>query len=125
MLLIVEVLSHSNVHPDFAAVEITPKFLETLNRLRKICLDNALVEVQSYDSPQAWDSESVFNLRGDTLHVDFTESFYFTCWDKHTEQKAWTRFVPIDSVASLLEKGSAPDIDIQGDTAYYPKEFRN
>lgn len=86
--------------PDFLEIIVDDAFIEALKKARQICIDNDYSEVRFYHGDILWESEeyeSDVRIQSTECVVD-KSAFYFTAYEKHSDCKAQTAFVPIDDL---------------------------
>lgn len=74
--------------PSWAEVTVTPGFLQTLERLRRVCQDENLESVTVPQGPDLWDLEDDLRIRGDSLRV-WRDDFWFDAHPKHMQLLGW------------------------------------
>jgi len=110
--LVAEVHSTSDFGeaPSWAKIAVDQKFLDQLNRLRRLCVENNLESVSVYAVPEHWENQEDLRLRGDSLRVAGT-SFWFEVHPKHADYNVETRSIEIDDLLKVIEMGRGDGIE--------------
>lgn len=96
--------------PSWAEVTVTPEFLQTLERLRRVCQDENLESVTVPQGPDPWDLEDDLRIRGDSLRV-WQDSFWFEAQPKHRDYSVETRSILIDHLIRVARKIADDDVE--------------
>lgn len=94
--------------PSWAEMTVTPEFLQTLERLRRVCQDENLESVTIPQSPDRWDLEDDLRIRGDSLRV-WRDDFWFEAHPKHRDYSVETRSVSIGDLTRVARKIAGGD----------------
>lgn len=86
--------------PAWAEVTVSPEFLQTLMRLRRICQENDLESVTVPKCPDRWDREGDLLIRGDSLCV-WQDDFWFEAHPKYASYGVETVAVGIADLATV------------------------
>ena len=103
--------------PAWARVDLTPEFVSQVKRLSKLCTDNKLRAVTTFDAPDAWDAEDELRLRGDGLEVH-GDSFWFTSSPKHSDYEVETRSMLVLDLEKALAGESNGESIVEGDIVF-------
>lgn len=96
--------------PSWAEVTVTPGFLQTLERLRRVCQDEKLESVTVPQGPDRWDLEDDLRIRGDSLRV-WRDDFWFEAHPKHRDYSVETRSILIDHLIRVARKIASGDVE--------------
>lgn len=96
--------------PEWAGVTVTPEFLQTLLRLRRVCRDEKLESVTVSQAPDCWDQEEYFRIRGDSLRV-WGNDFWFEAHPKYADYNVETRAIDIDKLLKVVDKIAKNDVE--------------
>lgn len=96
--------------PSWAEVTVTPGFLQTLERLRRVCQDEKLESVTVPQGPDRWDLEDDLRIRGDSLRV-WRDDFWFEAHPKHRDYSVETRSILIDHMIRVARKIASGDVE--------------
>lgn len=102
--------------PSFAVVDITPAFMQRLERLRAVCKDHDIQRVSVCSSPDEWDGQDTLRITGNELNVS-DDYFWFEACLKHSDSEINTCLVNIDHLTRVVNSGSTdperPDMLLQ------------
>ena len=96
--------------PSWAEVTVTPEFLQTLERLRRICQDENLESVTIPQGPDRWDMEDVLWIRNDSLQT-WRDNFWFEAYPKYGDYSVETRSILIDHLIRVARKIADNDVE--------------
>jgi len=96
--------------PSWAEVTVAPEFLQTLERLRRVCQDENLESVTVKQGPARWDQEDDLRIRGDSLRV-WHDDFWFEAHPKHGDYSVETRSILIDHLIQVARKIANDDAE--------------
>lgn len=96
--------------PSWADVTVTPEFLQTLERLRRVCQDEKLESVTVPQGPDRWDLEDDLRIRDDSLRV-YRDDFWFEAHPKHSDYSVETRSILIDHLVQVARKIASGDAE--------------
>lgn len=98
--------------PSWAEMTVTPEFLQTLERLRRVCQDENLESLTIPQGPDRWDREDDLRIRGDSLRV-WRDSFWFEAHPKHRDYSVETQSILIDHLIRVTRKIASSDTENQ------------
>lgn len=96
--------------PSWAEVTVTPGFLQTLERLRRVCQDEKLESVTVPQGPDRWDLEDDLRIRGDSLRV-WRDDFWFEAHPKHRDYSVESRSIFIDDLVRIAARVASNDTE--------------
>lgn len=100
----------STAKASWAEMTVTPEFLQTLERLRRVCQDENLESLTIPQGPDRWDLEDDLRIRGDSLRV-WRDDFWFEAHPKHRNYSVETRSILIDHLIRVARRIADDDVE--------------
>lgn len=97
--------------PLYAIVTVNQAFLDRLQRLHRLCVDEKLESASISAWPDEWNGDDELHFRGDSMHVWSDGRFWFSTRPKHAEYQCECRGVDIEQLCAIAKAG--PDVDLQ------------
>lgn len=95
-------------YPVYAKVNVTAELLASISKLSKLVSDNHIKHATTYGSPDEWENEDEYRIRGDEMHVS-GENFWFTGYPKHADFNIGTNAISIKDAMQLLGHENSPN----------------
>lgn len=110
LVLSVMPCASSEYHPDWAVVEVTPRFVSRITRMRAICEKERLAGVIDVCGPDEWGGGEECTVLNDRLAVE-KDLFYFHAHPRHADYDVETADVDIDAFLAAVADpaGKTPD----------------
>lgn len=101
--------------PGWARIELHQGLMNRIAALSKLCQEQRLARVATYDTPAQWDLEEELRLRDDVMTVT-TRDLWFEAYPKHGNDQSETRALHIETLEKAWLSASAemPDLKAAG-----------